>query len=210
MKQQSAVTTQSVRHNFADSLSQYSKMSDELAGGSEILQDKAVEMKSKVTSTIYNGKKTGTNFATDKNMGKTTTKKLPDLHQTYNSATGETMGAGKAGRTVGQNSDSEPENSAYTGQAHPIKMPPLKAGSQLSDIYQQHQNPKQKGSDITKKQQQLHGSNLNNGVVKYLNNQTTSPSQTFFKGKMSKLMCRVKQETEWTGKENSSVCRRSK
>ncbi len=80
MKQQSAVTTQSVRHNFADSLSQYSKMSDELAGGSEILQDKAVEMKSKVTSTIYNGKKTGTNFATDKHMGKTTTKKLPDLH----------------------------------------------------------------------------------------------------------------------------------
>lgn len=60
------------------------------------------------------------------------------------------MGAGKAGRTVGQTSDSEPENSAYIGQAHPIKMPPLKAGSQLSDIYQQ-QNPKQKGSDIPKK-----------------------------------------------------------
>ena len=37
MKQQSAVTTQSVRHNFVDSLSQYSKMSDELAGNTEVL-----------------------------------------------------------------------------------------------------------------------------------------------------------------------------
>jgi hypothetical protein len=35
------VTGQSVRHNFVDSLSQYSKMSDELQEHSEILQDKA-------------------------------------------------------------------------------------------------------------------------------------------------------------------------
>ena len=109
LKQQSAVTTQSVRHNFVDSLSQYSKMSDELAGNSEVLQDKAAEIKNKVTSTLYNGKKTGTNFATDKNMGKTTTKKLPDLHLTYNSGQGETMAGVKASRTVGQTSDSDQE-----------------------------------------------------------------------------------------------------
>lgn len=114
LKQQSAVTTQSVRHNFVDSLSQYSKMSDELAGNSEVLQDKAAEIKNKVTSTLYNGKKTGTNFATDKTMGKTTTKKLPDLHLTYNSAQGETMAGSKATRTVGQTSDSEQEP-AYQG-----------------------------------------------------------------------------------------------
>lgn len=40
LKQQSAVTTQSVRHNFVDSLSQYSKTSDDLAGNSEILNEK--------------------------------------------------------------------------------------------------------------------------------------------------------------------------
>jgi len=42
---QQAVTGQSVRHNFVDSLSQYSKMSDELQEHSEILQDKAAEFK---------------------------------------------------------------------------------------------------------------------------------------------------------------------
>lgn len=76
-------------------------MSDELAGNSEILQDKAAEAKNKVTTTLYNGKKTGTNFATDKTMGKTTTKKLPDLHMTYNSTTGEITAGTKASRTVG-------------------------------------------------------------------------------------------------------------
>jgi len=40
-------------------------------------------------------------------MGKTTTKKLPDLHMTYNSAQGDTMAGIKANRTVGQTSDSE-------------------------------------------------------------------------------------------------------
>jgi len=100
-----AVTGQSVRHNFVDSLSQYSKMSDELQEHSEILLDKAVEFKQKVTSTLYNGKKTGTNFANEKGQG--TTKKLPDLHQTYNSV-GEQMNNVKPSRTlVGQTSDSE-------------------------------------------------------------------------------------------------------
>jgi hypothetical protein len=101
-------------------------MSDELAGNSEVLQDKAAEIKNKVTSTLYNGKKTGNNFATDKNMGKTTTKKLPDLHLTYNSGQGETMAGVKASRTVGQTSDSDQET-AYQG--NPVKMPLIKAGS---------------------------------------------------------------------------------
>jgi hypothetical protein len=54
-----------------------------------------------VTSTLYNGKKTGTNFANDKTSlggGQHTTKKLPDLHLTYNSA-GETMAGVKPSRT---------------------------------------------------------------------------------------------------------------
>lgn len=40
------------------------------------------------------------------------------------------------------------------------------------------------GNDIIAKKHQLqHGANVNNGVVKYLQNSTASPSQTFFKGK---------------------------
>lgn len=107
-------------------------MSDELQEHSEILADKAAKFESKVTSTLYNGKKTGTNFANDKtSLGggqNLTTKKLPDLHLTYNSA-GETMAGGvKPSRTlVGQTSDSEQETNAYQGQS--IKMPLIKAGS---------------------------------------------------------------------------------
>lgn len=102
-----------MRHNFADSLSQYSKMSDELQEHSEILNDKAAEFKQKVTNTLYNGKKTSTNFGTDKSViGVNTTKKLPELHLTYNSA-GETMTGKQPSRTVGQTSDSEQEINAY-------------------------------------------------------------------------------------------------
>ena len=61
LKQQYAVTQQSVRtNNFADSLSQYSKHSDELAGGSEIMMGGAAntstDNKSKI-SAIYSTKK---------------------------------------------------------------------------------------------------------------------------------------------------------
>ena len=81
-------------------------MSDELQGHSEMLQDKASEFKQKVTNTLYNGKKTGTNFGGDKNMGQYTTKKLPELHLTYNSAAQDNLSI-KPSRTVGQTSDSE-------------------------------------------------------------------------------------------------------
>lgn len=84
-------------------------MSDELQEHSEILLNKADAFKEKVTSTIYAGKKTGTNFAKETSLGggQNTTKKLPDLHLTYNSA-GETMAGVKPSRTlVGQTSDSE-------------------------------------------------------------------------------------------------------
>lgn len=49
-------------------------------------------------------------------MGQYTTKKLPELHLTYNSATGDNMSM-KPGKNhhVGQTSDSEQEMSAYHG-----------------------------------------------------------------------------------------------
>ena len=111
-----------------------------------------------MTSTLYNGKggKTNTNFANDKTSlggGQHTTKKLPDLHLTYNSA-GETMAGVKPSRTlVGQTSDSEQEGNVYQGQS--IKMPLIKAGSQLGDIYQNPNNklPKGIGNEIIPKKQ---------------------------------------------------------
>lgn len=61
----------------------------------------------------------------------------------------------------------------------------------MGDIYQNPNNklPKNINNDmghISKKQQQMMGSGMaqgqqNGGVVKYLQNQTASPSQTFFK-----------------------------
>lgn len=66
-------------------------------------------------------------------------------------------------------------------------MPLIKAGSQLGDIYQNPNNklPKGIGNEIISKKQQIVGGvqGGQNGVVKYLQNQTASPSQTFFKGK---------------------------
>ena len=63
----------------------------------------------------------------------------------------------------------------------------------MGDIYQNPNNklPKNINNDmghISKKQQQMMGSGMaqgqqNGGVDKYLQNQTASPSQTFFKGK---------------------------
>jgi hypothetical protein len=49
-------------------------------------------------------------------------------------------------------------------------MPLIKAGSQLSDIYQTNgKPPKNIGSDIGhKKQNPLQQANLSNGVIKYL------------------------------------------
>jgi hypothetical protein len=38
---------------------------------------------------VYNGKKTSTNFGLDKAMGKTISKKLPDLNLSTNSVSGE-------------------------------------------------------------------------------------------------------------------------
>jgi hypothetical protein len=78
-----------VRHNFVDSLSQYSKTSDDLAGNSEIIHEKPSETKQKIVASIYNGKKTSTNFGVDKGMGKTISKKLPDLNLSTNSVSGE-------------------------------------------------------------------------------------------------------------------------
>lgn len=67
-------------------------------------------------------------------MGQYTTKKLPELHLTYNSGAGDNMSMKPTKTVVGQTSDSEQEMSAY--QANSIKMPLIKAGSQLGDIYQ--------------------------------------------------------------------------
>lgn len=67
----------------------------------------------------------------------------------------------------------------------------------MGDIYQNPNNKLPKGitndmNHITKKQQLQQqqqmmggqgGAQQNGGVVKYLQNQTASPSQTFFKGK---------------------------
>lgn len=89
LKQQSAVTTQSVRHNFVDSLSQYSKTSDDLAGNSEIIHEKTSDIKQQKIANVYQGKKTSTNFVLDKGMGKTISKKLPDLNLSTNSVSGE-------------------------------------------------------------------------------------------------------------------------
>lgn len=85
MKQTHAVTTQSVRaaNQYVDSLSQYSKHSDELGGGSELMSE--LNTKSKI-SAIYSTKK---NYGSNNNshnhgneghakFGKTQ-KKLPDL-----------------------------------------------------------------------------------------------------------------------------------
>lgn len=90
----------------------------------------------------------------------------------------------KPNRTlVGQTSDSEQETSAYH---HPgsIKMPLIKAGSQLGDIYN-NPSKKHEGSHYSKKQQMQHQmmahGHAQQNMVKYLQNQTNSPSQTFFK-----------------------------
>ena len=97
MKNQTAVTTQSVRNTFVDSLSQYSKHSDELnTGGSEILTNPP-EKQSKI-SAIYSNKK-----ANHDKFGKTT-KKLPDLQMSYQEA-----GKGKGGMGFAV-SDSEQDN----------------------------------------------------------------------------------------------------
>lgn len=145
LKQQSAVTTQSVRHNFVDSLSQYSKTSDDLAGNSEIIHEKQSETKPKIVP--INGKKTSTNFGVDKGMGKTISKKLPDLNLSTNSVSGE-QAMGKQNKNMGQTSDSDQEILAYQSSNH-IKMPLIKAGSQLSDIYQTSgKPPKNLGNDI--------------------------------------------------------------
>lgn len=92
----------------------------------------------------------------------------------------------KPNRTlVGQTSDSEQETSAYH---HPgsIKMPLIKAGSQLGDIYN-NPSKKHEGSHYSKKQQMQHQmmahGHAQQNMVKYLQNQTNSPSQTFFKGR---------------------------
>lgn len=82
MKNPTAVTTQSVRNTFVDSLSQYSKHSDDLnAGGSEMLTGTQIEKQSKV-SAIYSTKKGGMAGSNQNDkFGKT--KRLPDLQQSY-------------------------------------------------------------------------------------------------------------------------------
>ena len=91
LKQQYAVTQQSVRaNNFADSLSQYSKHSDELAGGSDLATQ--YDKQSKI-SAIYSTKKQG-----NEKFGKTQ-KKLPDLQMGYYE--------GSKGRNMGISSDSD-------------------------------------------------------------------------------------------------------
>jgi hypothetical protein len=110
------VTTQSVRNTFIDSLSQYSKHSDELnAGGSEILGSQP-ETKSKV-SAIYSSKKSN-------NEKFIKTKKLPDLQQSYQE------NGGKGGKGLGFGaSDSEQDG---------IKQLPLIKGGQVQgDAYSQ-------------------------------------------------------------------------
>jgi len=99
---------------------------------------------------VYNGKKTSTNFGVDKGMGKTISKKLPDLNLSTNSVSGEQTSSipAKKTRNLGQASDSDQEVLAYQSSNH-IKMPLIKAGSQLSDIYQTNgKQPKNFANDI--------------------------------------------------------------
>lgn len=99
---------------------------------------------------MYNGKKTSTNFGVDKGMGKTISKKLPDLNLSTNSVSGEQTSSipAKKTRNLGQASDSDQEVLAYQSSNH-IKMPLIKAGSQLSDIYQTNgKQPKNFANDI--------------------------------------------------------------
>lgn len=162
LKQQYAVTQQSVRaNNFADSLSQYSKHSDELA-----MSDLATQYdKQSKISAIYSTKKHGH----DK-FGKTQ-KKLPDLQMGYYE--------GSKGRNMGISSDSDGE--------HNIKqLPMIKGGGNMQNMNQQNHNSQvseaysMKASGGVMKPNK-HNSSFNQS--KYLSNHSPSPSQTFFKGK---------------------------
>ena len=96
-------------NNFADSLSHYSKHSDELAGGSDLATQ--YDKQSKI-SAIYSTKKSNN----DK-FGKTQ-KKLPDLQMGYYD--------GGKGRNMGMSSDSDDQNLK--------QLPLIKGGSNMQHM----------------------------------------------------------------------------
>ena len=148
------MTQQSVRaNNFADSLSQYSKHSDELAGGSDLATQ--YDKQSKI-SAIYSTKKNGH----DK-FGKTQ-KKLPDLQMGYYD--------GAKGRNMGISSDSDDQNLK--------QLPMIKGGSNMQHTNSNHHNSQVSEAYSMKASNQApakkNNSSFNNS--KYLTNHSPSPS----------------------------------
>lgn len=152
-------------NNFADSLSQYSKHSDELGAGSEAMiagGSTQLDKQNKV-SAIYSQKKHGI----DK-MGKTQ-KKLPDLPMGHSE--------GSKGRNVGASSDSDENNNMK-------QLPAIKGGmqhtnsmhhnSQVSEAYSMKGSVAGHHAPNGSKKVQPQNSSFNQS--KYMSNHSPSPS----------------------------------